>query len=123
MAGPDSVRLRHDVARGGAGNFPGESMRHVLGGAVAITALLSAAQARAADGQEVYAKNCAVCHNSLKPKLGDKAAWDPVIKTGEDALVATVIVGKGKMPPRAGKPMLSDADIRAAVAFIESKAR
>ena len=98
-------------------------MRHVLGNIIAVTALLIAAEAAAAEGQEVYDKNCAVCHNNVKPKLGDKTAWQPLIKMGEDALVAAVIQGKALMPPRAGKPALSDADIRAAVQYIESKAQ
>jgi cytochrome c5 len=59
----------------------------------------------------------------LDPKLGDKAAWAPRIKQGEDALVASVVHGKGAMAPRAGKPALSDDDIKAAVEYIESKAK
>ena len=98
-------------------------MRGVLSSAIVATALTMGAAAAAADGQAVYAQNCALCHNNLKPKLGDKAAWDPLIKQGEDALVAAVIRGKGTMPPRAGKPSLSDGDIKAAVQYIESKAK
>lgn len=98
-------------------------MRRLLSSAIAAIVLMTASQALAADGQEVYAKNCAVCHNNLKPKLGDKAAWEPLIKQGEDTLVATVIHGKGTMPPRAGKPALSDDDIKAAVKYIESKVK
>ena len=36
------------------------------------------------------------------PKLGDKAAWAPRAATGKDALLASVIKGKGAMPPKAG---------------------
>jgi cytochrome c5 len=71
-------------------------------------------------GQQVYAENCALCHNNLDPKLGDKPAWEPRIKQGSDVLVAAVINGKGAMPPRAGKPALSDDDIKAAVEYIEN---
>lgn len=98
-------------------------MRHVLSSAVAAIALVTASHTLAADGQEVYSKNCAVCHNNLKPKLSDKAAWEPLLKSGEDALVAAVIHGKGKMPPRAGKPGLSDDEIKAAVEYVESKVK
>jgi cytochrome c5 len=98
-------------------------MRNVLGSAVAAVMLTTSAQALAGDGQQVYAEDCAVCHNNLKPKLGDKAAWGPLIEKGDDALVAAVIQGKGAMPPRAGKPGLLDADIRAAVQYMESRAR
>ncbi|HTW35753.1 MAG TPA: c-type cytochrome [Rhizomicrobium sp.] len=79
----------------------------------------AAASAEAADGQAVYNQNCAMCHNVMSPKLGDKAAWAPLIKQGTDALVASTIKGKGAMPPQRGK--LSDADIKAAVEYMESK--
>ena len=98
-------------------------MRNVLGCAIAAVTLTTTAQALAGDGQQVYAESCAVCHNNLKPKLGDKAAWEPLIEKGDDALVASVIQGKSAMPPRAGKPGLSDADIRAAVQYMEMRAR
>jgi len=100
-------------------------MRRMLSSAIAILTLMlmTAAQAAAAEGQEVYAKSCAICHNNLKPKLGDKAAWEPLIKQGNDALVAAVIKGKGAMPPRGGKPNLSDDDIKAAVEYIVGKSK
>jgi cytochrome c5 len=77
--------------------------------------------AMAADGQAVYSQNCAACHTSMSPKLGDKVAWAPLIKEGTDALVASTIKGKGAMPPRGGHANLSDADIKAAVAYMESQ--
>ncbi len=80
----------------------------------------TAAEVQVIHGQQVYAKNCALCHNNLEPKLGDRAAWEPRIKQGNDALLAAVISGKGAMPPRAGKPALSDDDIKAAVDYIVS---
>ncbi len=91
----------------------------IIGGII----LMAAAPAIAADGKATYDANCAPCHNNLKPKLGDKAAWEPLIKQGTDALVASVVKGKGAMPPRAGKPGLADADIKAAVEYIESQSK
>jgi len=79
--------------------------------------------AHASDGQKVYDQNCGMCHNAIAPKLGDTAAWAPRTKQGTDALVANVIKGKGAMPPRGGHVNLSDADIRAAVEYMESKAQ
>ena len=98
-------------------------MRVLLSGFVAAVALISATAAQAADGQTVYNQSCGLCHNAMKPKLGDKAVWAPLLKQGTDAMVASVIKGKGAMPPRAGKPSLSDADIKAAVEYIESKSQ
>ena len=88
--------------------------------AIAGETLMTAAPAVAAEGQTIYAGNCAMCHQVLEPKLGDKAAWERLIKRGEDALVGSVINGKGSMPPRAGKPALSDSDIKAAVEYMGS---
>ena len=79
--------------------------------------------AMAADGQAVYSQNCAACHTSMSPKLGDKVAWAPLIKEGADSLVASTIKGKGTMPPRGGHANLSDADIKAAVAYMVSQGR
>jgi cytochrome c5 len=92
-------------------------------GVAAALLVIAASSAWAADGEAVYNANCGACHNAMSPKLGDKAAWAPLIKQGTDALVAAVIKGKGMMPPRGGHADLSDADIRAAVQYIESKAQ
>ena len=80
----------------------------------------------AADGKSVYDKVCFACHLQSvagSPKLGDKAAWAPRIKTGTGAMVQSVIKGKGAMPPKAGNPSLSDAEIRAAVEFMVSQSK
>jgi cytochrome c5 len=92
--------------------------------ACVIAAILAAASAaQAADGQAVYKQNCGLCHDNIAPKIGDKAAWAPMIKESSDALVASTIKGKGAMPPRAGKPNLSDDDIKAAVGYIVSRSQ
>lgn len=73
---------------------------------------------QAADGKAVYDKTCVVCHASgvaNAPKFGDKAAWAPRIATGKEALLASVIKGKGAMPPKAGASDLSEDDLKAAI--------
>jgi len=82
--------------------------------------------ATAADGKAVYDKLCFACHQQSvagSPKLGDKEAWAPRIKTGTGAMVQSVIKGKGAMPPKAGNPALGDAEIRAAVEFMVSQSK
>lgn len=82
-------------------------------------ALIGAAAAD--DGKAVYDKTCFVCHATGvagAPKLGNKAEWAPRIGAGKDALVSTVIKGKGAMPPRAGAANLKDDEIKAAVDFM-----
>ena len=88
----------------------------------AMAALVTAGPVAAVDGKAVYEKTCAVCHKVMAPKLGDKAAWAPRIKQGADALAASVIKGKGAMPPKGGSS-LADADIKAAVEYIISQAK
>jgi cytochrome c5 len=85
-----------------------------------------AAAPQKADGKAVYDKVCFACHQTSvanSPKLGDKAAWAPRIQTGIDSLMQSVIKGKGAMPPKAGNPALTDAEIRAAVEFMVSQAK
>ena len=81
-----------------------------------VAALMVAGQVAAADGKAVYDKSCAGCHKMMKPKMGDKAAWAPLIAQGADTLTASVIKGKKPMPPRGGAA--SDADVRAAVEYM-----
>ena len=57
------------------------------------------------------------------PKLGDKAAWAPRLGAGVDGLMKSVLNGKGAMPPKAGNPSLTDAEIRAAVEYMVSQAK
>ena len=77
-------------------------------------------------GKSVYDQVCVACHQQSvagSPKLGDKAAWAPRIQTGVNALVQSVIKGKNAMPPKAGNPSLSDAEIKAAVEFMVAQSK
>ena len=88
---------------------------------IAAAAMLLGSQVSAADGKEIYNKSCALCHSAISPKLvGDKAAWEPRLKQGTEVLVASVIKGKGAMPPKGGNASLSEADIKAAVEYMVS---
>jgi cytochrome c5 len=92
----------------------------------AATATAPQEKPAAADGKALYEKVCSVCHAAGvagAPKLGDKAAWAPRLKQGTDALVQSVIKGKGAMPPKAGNPGLSEGEIRAAVEFLAAQAK
>ncbi|OGA65025.1 MAG: hypothetical protein A3G81_16185 [Betaproteobacteria bacterium RIFCSPLOWO2_12_FULL_65_14] len=86
----------------------------------------AAKPAAGANGKPLYDKVCAVCHAAAvagAPKPGDKAAWAPRLPQGMDALVQSVVKGKGAMPPKAGNPALTDAEIRAAVDFMVSQSK
>ena len=93
--------------------------------AVAVAAA-PATTGDSAKGKSVYESSCAACHTAGvagAPKTGDKAAWAPRLKTGKDALYASVIKGKGAMPPKGGNASLADADIKAAVDYLTGLAK
>jgi cytochrome c5 len=84
----------------------------------------SAASAGQSEGQSVYSGVCQACHVAGvagAPKLGDAEAWAPRIALGEDALVQSVLNGKGAMPPKGGNPALSEQQIRAAIEYMISQ--
>ena len=87
-----------------------------------MAALVTAGPVAAADRKALYEKSCAACHKVMPPKLGDKAAWAPRIGAGAAALTASVIKGKGAMPPKGGSK-LSDAEIKDAVDYMISQAK
>lgn len=79
----------------------------------------AATQTAAAAAPALYA-TCGACHGAGvagAPKLGDKAAWAPRLALGLDGLTASVIKGKGAMPPRGGSSG-TDAEIKATVAYM-----
>jgi len=77
-------------------------------------------------GEQLYKTACFACHATgvaNAPKFGDKAAWEPYIKTGMDAMVKVAMTGKGAMPPKGGAANASEDDIRAAVEFMVNAAK
>ncbi len=88
--------------------------------AAAAPAPVTVAAATNAAPPALYNQICQACHIASvagSPKLGDKAAWAPRIAQGLDALTASVIKGKGAMPPKGGSAA-SEAEIREVVAFM-----
>lgn len=80
----------------------------------------AAATVAAGAGESLYKMACAACHVAGvagAPKFGDKAAWAPRVGAGVDALTASVIKGKGAMPPKGGSAA-SDAEIKASVQYM-----
>jgi len=120
---PEAVAAR--IQPVGRIEFADDPMYKQKMAAVPATAPAAAAPPAAAagpvDGKAVYDKTCVACHATgvaNAPRLGDKAAWAPRIGTGVDAMVKSVISGKGAMPPKAGNPSLTNAEIRAAVDYL-----
>lgn len=90
--------------------------------AAAATVQTAAAQAaETRSGAEVYDMVCHVCHSTgvlNSPKLGDAPAWSARLAKGTEALYASSINGLNQMPPKGGRPDLSDDEIRLAVDYM-----
>ncbi len=94
--------------------------------AAAAAAAPAAVKVDAAAGKKLYDSACMACHAAGvagAPKFGDKAAWAPRIQSGLDALTASVIKGKGAMPPKGAAATATDAEVRAAVEYMVAAAR
>lgn len=82
--------------------------------------------ARAADGpgrsgEQVVQYQCVLCHGpglSGAPKIGDARAWGARASVGIDGLVRSATRGRGAMPPSGGLADLSEAELRAAIAYM-----
>ena len=77
------------------------------------------------NGQQVYQSACVACHGSGiagAPKAGDTSQWAERVSKGLDTLYASAINGlqgsAGVMPAKGGNPVLSDAEVKAAVDYI-----
>ena len=74
----------------------------------------------------MYETACVACHAAgvaNAPKLGDKAAWAPRMKSGMETLYTSVIKGKGAMPPKGTAMSASDAEIKASVDYMVSSVK
>ena len=95
-----------------------------LATAITLGALLGVSGSVLADGQKTYQTYCQACHNAgiaNAPKLGDKAAWEPRIAAGMDAMLATAVSGKNAMPPKGTCMSCSDDDLKAAIEYMVSQ--
>lgn len=87
--------------------------------AIKVSASSGESDAEPRSGEEIVQGLCSGCHAAGvagAPKLDDTAEWSSRLDAlGRDGLVTSVINGKGAMPPKAGDPSLSEAEIEAAV--------
>jgi cytochrome c oxidase subunit 2 len=86
----------------------------------------SAAASGSMDGKAVYEKYCVACHGAGiagAPKLGDKTAWVPRLKQGNDVLYEHALKGFKAMPPKGGATDLPDAQIKLAVDYLSAAAK
>jgi cytochrome c5 len=83
-----------------------------------------------ARGEQVYQTACQACHAMGivgAPKFGDKEAWKSRVAQDMETLFNHALNGfqgkTGVMPPKGGATNSSDADIKAAVAYMVSKVK
>jgi cytochrome c5 len=72
-------------------------------------------------GEQVYKAVCAACHEAgvaRAPKLGDRAAWAPLIAEGQHVLTGHAWVGVRAMPARGGSSEITLAEFARAVAHM-----
>lgn len=72
-------------------------------------------------GEEVYNTVCMACHAAGvagAPMVGSDALAQRLAEKGKDGLVSSVINGLNVMPPRGGRPDLTDEQIVAAVEYM-----
>ena len=78
------------------------------------------------DIKTTYENVCAACHASgvtNAPIMGDKAAWEPRIAMGIEALYNSALKGKGIMPAKGGRPDISDEVIKQTVDYMVEAVR
>jgi cytochrome c5 len=112
-------------AGGGAAGAASVPAAATVAGASTPPAAAAAAGGKP-DGAKVYAAGCNACHVAGvagAPKFGDKAAWAARAQLGVAALTATVVKGKGAMPPKGGQMNASEAELRAAVEYMLAAAK
>jgi cytochrome c5 len=74
-------------------------------------------------GEQVYVAQCTACHATGAagaPKTGDAAAWAPRLATGYEALLTSVLKGKGAMAAQGGGDH-SDFEIARAVVHLANQ--
>jgi len=88
--------------------------------AASVLLLSSVAQA-AQDPEAVFNRACGACHNGqlpMAPKKGDKAAWEPRLAKGMDALVQNVTNGFNAMPAKGLCTDCSAEDYKAVIEWM-----
>lgn len=99
-------------------------MKTVLSGLLVLGLATTGSVAQAAgprSGEDVYESKCAACHISGAAgaqKLGDKAAWAPVIAKGIDVLYTSTISGFNGMPAKGLCFDCTDDELKAAVDYM-----
>jgi cytochrome c5 len=120
-ANPSQMRLTEERIAPVAGVRTGSEGQAAITAARA-TAVPVESEAASADGKKIYDSVCMACHAAGvagAPIPGSEVMAQRLAAKGLDGLFTSVINGLNVMPPRGGRPDLSDDDIRAAIEFMQ----
>ena len=121
-ANPSQQRFAEERIAPVAGVRKGTDGQAALASAQAETQSAAApAEAGVVDGSQVYNSVCVACHAAGvagAPQPGSDLMAQRFAEKGLDGLVSSVINGLNVMPPRGGRPDLSDEQIQASVEFM-----
>lgn len=121
-ANPSQQRLADERIKPVTGVREGADGQAKLAAAQAETQAAAApAEGGVVDGSQVYNTVCMACHAAGvagAPQPGSDLLKQRFAEKGADGLMASVINGLNVMPPRGGRPDLSDEQIQAAVEFM-----
>ncbi|HQS99665.1 MAG: hypothetical protein B7Y26_10680 [Hydrogenophilales bacterium 16-64-46] len=103
-------------------------MRIAIAAILALAAAAASAAEPSDEGRRIFAKVCSACHaNDLSeaPQVKQPEMWAPRLSKGREALYRSALEGfvgptGEEMPPRGGRPELTDSEVRAAVDYIVS---
>jgi cytochrome c5 len=121
----DDIRNAVEFMVAGAGTAPSGSVAEAPAG-IASADAADDSRGTAQPGDQVYMIACVNCHGrgvDGAPKVADRAAWASLETKGVDALVRSVVEGKGTMPVKGGSASLREDEIRGAVEFMLDAAR
>lgn len=120
-ANPSQARLTEERIAPVTGVHVGAEGEAAVAAAATVAAAPGAAATAGASGEQIYNTVCMACHAAGvagAPVPGSDAMKERLAAKGLDGLVASAIAGLNVMPPKGGRPDLTDADIRAAVEFM-----
>lgn len=120
-ANPSQARLTEERIAPVTGVHVGAEGEAAVAAAATVAAAPGAAATASASGEQIYNTVCMACHAAGvagAPVPGSDAMKERLAAKGLDGLVASAIAGLNVMPPKGGRPDLTDADIRAAVEFM-----
>ena len=88
---------------------------------ILVVALTFNSQLLANETEAKYQATCFACHGTGAPGIpqkGDKAAWEPRLAQGAEAMLNSVKNGKGAMPPGGLCADCSDEQFKALIDYI-----